>query len=193
MQLTCQDNITYITIKDVRYQVLEANQTEHTLKITRMDYLQGLCPSKLVNTGLDNELFVYGSDYKNLSLFYGCALSNSWSPTNRSLPCNEASGEYVYPQFGSLLPPVLCKASVVVPVPPSLIDNDINDFNKIYTAIRDGFVVRWIGGIEECMKCEKSGGVCGFDCYSNQTTCYCRDGPCSNLSSPPGTSKFIDN
>ncbi|XP_029128092.1 LEAF RUST 10 DISEASE-RESISTANCE LOCUS RECEPTOR-LIKE PROTEIN KINASE-like 2.4 [Cajanus cajan] len=172
MQLTCVKATSYITINDVRYQVLDANPDKHTLRITRVDYLRDLCPILHVNTNLDTHLFVYDSNYNNLTLSYGCA------PSMNRLPCNEGSSEYVYPQLGSLLPRPFCTASVVVPVSQSLVD--INDFNQVDNAIMEGFVVRWIVGIEECDRCKTSGGVCGFDWYANQT-CYCRDGACSNF------------
>ncbi|KAJ1443222.1 Wall-associated receptor kinase, C-terminal [Sesbania bispinosa] len=204
LHLTCEGNISYITIKDVKYKVLEANPKESTLRITRVDYLyfEGLCPSKLVNTTLDTKLFVYGSDseYKNLTLFYGCPASNPFSsPAIGRLPCftNGDFGEFVYTQFGSFGPPLSCKESVVVPVSPLWID--INDFIKTQEAIRAGFVVRWIAGIEQCENCKKSGGgVCGYDGNSNQTTCYyCNDQSCSNFSpdtkAPPSTGKSSSN
>ncbi|KAJ1391450.1 Wall-associated receptor kinase, galacturonan-binding domain [Sesbania bispinosa] len=195
LHLTCERNISYITIKDVKYEVLEANPKDYTLRITRVDYLyfEGLCPSKLVNTTLDTKLFVYSSEYKNLTLFYGCPASNPFSSAAIGrLPCftNGDFGEFLYTQFGSLGPPLSCKQSVVVPVSPSWID--INDFIKTQEAIRAGFVVRWIAGLEQCQNCTKTGGVCGYDGNSNQTTCYhCNDQSCSNFSpdakAPPST------
>ena len=193
MQLMCENETSYITIKDVQYQVLEANPESHTLKITREDYLQDLCQPKHVSTSLDTQLYVYETPYKNLTLSYGCTpSSNSLPPT--FIPCNETLGENVYSQIGSL-PLVSCKTSVVVPVPLSLVE--IDDFTKVHEAITEGFVVRWVEGVEECEKCERSGGVCGIEGSSQQTTCYCRDGPCPNFSpyiqASSGTSKFIQN
>ncbi|XP_052729227.1 LEAF RUST 10 DISEASE-RESISTANCE LOCUS RECEPTOR-LIKE PROTEIN KINASE-like 1.2 [Vigna angularis] len=75
--------------------------------------------------------------------------------------------------------PVSCKTSVVVPVPLSL--QEINSFIKVYEAIKEGFVVRWIIGVEECDKFDRSGGECGFEGSSLQT-CYCRDGAYPNFS-----------
>lgn len=207
LHLTCQNNkSSYITINEVKYQVLEANPDEHTLRITREDYLQqGLCPSKLVNTTLDTEVLVYAtSDYKNLTLFYGCdaSISNAFP----SLPClpNGASDEHVYPWLGGSIgfPPALsCNTSVVVPLSYQLSTIEISDFNKTQGAISDGFVVRWMVGVEECDKCQKSGGVCGYNLTSNQPTCYCSDPSCSDLvpdatqePPPPGMSiKIIAN
>ncbi|XP_027351476.1 LEAF RUST 10 DISEASE-RESISTANCE LOCUS RECEPTOR-LIKE PROTEIN KINASE-like 2.5 [Abrus precatorius] len=193
LHLICMKNISYITIHNVNYQVLVANPIEHTMKITRVDYLQlqGICPSKLFNTSLDTELFVYGSEDKHLTLFYGCTPSNAGL-----LPCNlNGAIDYVYPQFGFSPPPMFCKASVVVPVSPSLVD--IRDFTNIQKAIRDGFMVKWIAGIEECEKCVKSDGICGYDSKSNQPTCSnsspdAKAPPPSQEPPPPGMAKIID-
>ncbi|KAG4937711.1 hypothetical protein JHK85_052630 [Glycine max] len=194
MQLSCEQEITYITINDFRYKVWEVNPDNHTLRITREDYLEGICQPKFVNTSLDTELYVHDSAYKNLTLFY-CA--NDLPSTTGFLPSCVPNGNYVYPRFEPLPLPnyyASCK-TVVVPVPPSLVDT--SDVDKIRNAIIDGFVVRWIVGIGECEKCMISAGrVCGgIEWYPNQT-CYCRDGPCSNFlpddkapQSPP-TGKF---
>lgn len=188
LELTCQNDISYITIKDVKYQVLEANIDEHTLRITREDYLQleGLCPTKHVNTTLDTEIFVYGNNYNNLTLFYDCQASDPYTLASffGRLSClqNEASYGYVYTWFGSTSPPYLpCKESLVFPISKLLNIDIINDFIKTQEAIRDGFLVRWIAGVEECNKCLKSGGFCGWS--SNQPTCYCKDQDC--LKAPP--------
>lgn len=198
LQLTCKNNISYITINGVKYQVLEANPYEHTLRITREDYLQGLCPSKHVNTTLDTEIFVYDFNYNNLILFYGCPnpISINFPSPSGHFPCpsNGYSEEYVYTWFEpNIGPPAFpCKESMVVPVSYSLID-DVSDLTKILKVIRDGFVVRWIAGIEDCEKCQKLGEFCGYNWISNQTTCYCRDQSCSNSvpdsNALPGMSK----
>ncbi|KOM28523.1 hypothetical protein LR48_Vigan549s007800 [Vigna angularis] len=177
MELICENEISYITIKDVKYQVLEANPDSHTLKITRQDYSIDLCQPNQVSTSLDTQLYVYESPYNNLTLSYGCTPSEFQPPTY--IRCNgTTSGETIYSQLGSISP-VSCKTSVVVPVPLSF--QEIDSFFHVYRAIKEGFVVRWIIGGEECDKCEKSGGECGFE-GSSQQTCYCRDGPCPNIS-----------
>ncbi|KAL2329521.1 hypothetical protein Fmac_017102 [Flemingia macrophylla] len=178
MQLRCQNEISYINIKNVSYKILEANTDKRILRITRVDYLASLCPTEHVNTNLDTDLFVYGLDYKNITLSYGCGSSNSWpSPINK-FPCYALS-DYVYPHFGP--DPGFCKESVFVPVPSSFFD--ISDSNEVQKAIVSGFVVRWIVGVEECDKCKTLGGVCGIDWLkNNQTTCYCQYEPCPNFS-----------
>ncbi|WVZ08723.1 hypothetical protein V8G54_022069 [Vigna mungo] len=174
MELICANEISYITIKDVKYRISEANPDDHTLKITRQDYSIDLCQPNQVNTSLNTQLYVYDSPYNNLTLSYGCTPSNSLP----LIPCDGVIGQKVYSQIGS--PSLVsCKISVVVPVPQSL--KEINSFFQVYEAIKEGFVVRWIIGVEECDRCEKSGGKCGFE-GSSQQTCYCRDGPCPNFS-----------
>lgn len=176
LHLTCEENTSYMNINNVRYKVLEANSDEQTLRITRVDYLQGLCPSRFVNTSLDPKLFVFGPQYQNLTLFYGCAV-----PNTVLFPCvpNGGSGQHVYAQLGSFGFPMFCEQSVVVPVPKVFVD--ITDVSKTLSAIRDGFVVNWIAGIQECEECRKAGGVCGYD--SIKPTCYCRerDQACHNF------------
>ncbi|XLT56059.1 hypothetical protein HN873_048663 [Arachis hypogaea] len=51
LQLNCDSDhgfTTYIIIKSMRYQVLEAYPENQTMKIARVDYFEGLCPSKAV-------------------------------------------------------------------------------------------------------------------------------------------------
>lgn len=196
LNLNCTNSVSYITINEVKYHVLEANPDEHTLRITKEDYLQGLCPTKLVNTTLDTDLFVYGSDYNNLTLFYGCPPSITFPSPSGHFPCpsNGYSVEYFYTWFGSYIGRQLfsCQESMVVPVSDSSFD--VRDLTKIESAIRDGFVVRWIAGTEDCVKCKESGGFCGYNWISRQTTCYCRDQSCPNA--PPqsqGMSKDFAN
>ncbi|XP_058742099.1 LEAF RUST 10 DISEASE-RESISTANCE LOCUS RECEPTOR-LIKE PROTEIN KINASE-like 2.4 [Vicia villosa] len=194
LQLTCTKNISYITINDVKYRILEANSFEHTLRITREDYFQGLCPAKHVNTTLDTKIFVYGSNYRNLTFLYGCPLSITFPSPFGYFSCssNGFPDEHVYTWFGSNIgiQAFPCKESMVVPVPISL--NDVGNFIKIQRAIRDGFVVRWIAGLENCQKCLTTGRLCGYNWTSKQPTCYCRDQSCPNFvpdASPPRQSQ----
>ncbi|CAJ2651475.1 unnamed protein product [Trifolium pratense] len=200
LNLTCISDISYITINDVKYQVLEANPILQTLRITREDYLQeGLCPSKHVNTTLDTDLFVYGSYYNNLNFFYDCPPSITFPSPSGHFPCpsNGYSDDFVYTWFGStsnIGPQAFsCQESMVVPILSSLFD--VSDFAKIQNAIKDGFVVKWIAGIEDCVKCQKSGGFCGYDWILKHTTCYCRNQSCSNSvpdsNAHPGMSKYF--
>ena len=175
LQLNCVHGLTYIAIENVTYRVLEAKPDNHTLRIARTDYFQGLCPSKLVNTSLDQGLFVYGSENKNLTLFYNCHDSNGLPSIPGFFNCfpNGTSNQYFYAQFEALgPPPMICSTSVVVPYLYDIAE----DWAKIQGAIQDGFFVRWIAGVDECEGCRRSGGACGYDWNSKQTiTCYCRD------------------
>ncbi|KAK2415301.1 LEAF RUST 10 DISEASE-RESISTANCE LOCUS RECEPTOR-LIKE PROTEIN KINASE 2.4 [Trifolium repens] len=184
LNLACIRNISYITINDVEYQVLEADHNLQTLRITREDYFQeGLCPTKHVNTTLDTDLFVYGSNYNNLTLFYGCPASITFPSPSGRFPCNSNgySDDFVYTWLGSNngSQAFSCQESMVVPILSSLFD--VRNIAKVQSAIKDGFVVRWIAGIDDCVKCQISGGFCGYDWISKETTCYCRDQSCSNF------------
>ncbi|KAL1361278.1 LEAF RUST 10 DISEASE-RESISTANCEUS RECEPTOR-LIKE PROTEIN KINASE-like 1.4 isoform X2 [Arachis hypogaea] len=184
LQLNCDpdhDSTTYITIKNMRYRVLQAYPENQTMKIARVDYFEGLCPSKAVNTSLDFELFDYGPGNKNLTLFYHCSLNNGLS---NSIPgflncfSNRTSDEYFYARPEALgAPPssVVCTTSVFIPL---LLQFDVKvelTWNNIEGAIQNGFLVKWIGSVAECFKCMNTGGACGYDLNSNQPTCYCKD------------------
>jgi hypothetical protein len=71
-----------------------------------------------------------------------------------------------------VIPMILFMLVYAVPVFNSLFD--VSNFAKVQSAIKDGFVVRWVAANEDCMKCQKSGGFCGYDSISKQTTSYCR-------------------
>nr|XP_025650505.1 LEAF RUST 10 DISEASE-RESISTANCE LOCUS RECEPTOR-LIKE PROTEIN KINASE-like 2.1 [Arachis hypogaea] len=184
LQLNCDpdhDSTTYITIKNMTYRVLEAYSENQTMKIARVDYFEGLCPSKPVNTSLDFELFDYGPGNKNLTLFYHCSLNNGLP---NSIPgflncfSNRTSNEYFYARPEALgAPPssVVCTTSVFIPL---LLQLDVEvelTWNNIEGAIQNGFLVKWIGSVTECFKCMNSGGACGYDWNSKQATCYCKD------------------
>ncbi|MED6136544.1 hypothetical protein PIB30_057027 [Stylosanthes scabra] len=179
LQLNCDHHglATYLTIKGMRYQVLEADMENRTMKIARVDYFEGLCPSKPVNTTLDFDLFEYGPGNKNLTLFYHCSFNNGFS---NFLNCfsNGTSSEHFYAQPQDLgAPPsaLICSTEVFVPIFLLQFDEGDLSWNKIEGAIQNGFMVRWIEGVEECVKCMNSGGACGYDWNSNQSTCYCKD------------------
>ncbi|XP_061337380.1 LEAF RUST 10 DISEASE-RESISTANCE LOCUS RECEPTOR-LIKE PROTEIN KINASE-like 1.3 [Gastrolobium bilobum] len=188
LHLNCTNDQTYISINDIKYKVLDANQDNQTLRIARVDYLQDLCPLKFLNTTLDPELFVYGPNYTNITFFYGCHESNpflNFSPGR--FPCTMNIGSinvYVYTQFEALGPSMLCNTSVVVPVQVTLSLLDIGNVTKIQGALTDGFEVRWIAGVVECEDCKKSGGVCGYDLNSNQATCYCKSSDSGSITCP---------
>ncbi|XLR21439.1 hypothetical protein HN51_068211 [Arachis hypogaea] len=184
LQLNCDPDhafATYITIKNMTYRVLEAYSENQTMKIARVDYFEGLCPSKPVNTSLDFELFDYGPGNKNLTLFYHCSLNNGLP---NSIPgflncfSNRTSNEYFYARPEALgAPPssVVCTTSVFIPL---LLQLDVEvelTWNNIEGAIQNGFLVKWIGSVTECFKCMNSGGACGYDWNSKQATCYCKD------------------
>ncbi|KAF7811289.1 LEAF RUST 10 DISEASE-RESISTANCE LOCUS RECEPTOR-LIKE PROTEIN KINASE-like 2.1 [Senna tora] len=180
LHLNCSGNSTFITIQDVKYMVLDANADQHVLRIARLDYMEDLCPTKFLNTSLDHKVFEYMPDqqYQNLTLLYGCPAS---PPPNSSkfgqfrCPVNDDKN-LIYPLSGDISGySLLCYTSVVVPVVSSILLDNIVDLGEVQGAMRDGFEVKWIVGGGECDECEKSGGVCGYDGGSNQTTCYCQD------------------
>ncbi|QHN78317.1 hypothetical protein HN51_055551 [Arachis hypogaea] len=87
------------------------------------------------------------------------------------------SNEYFYARPEALgAPPssIVCTTSVFIPLMLQYDEGDL-PWNKIEGAIQNGFLVRWIASVAECLKCMNSGGACGYDWSSSQATCYCKD------------------
>ncbi|KAI4346908.1 hypothetical protein L6164_007771 [Bauhinia variegata] len=170
LQLNCTGNSAYISINNITYLVKEVDPESSTLKIVRVEFMKGPCPDGFRNSGiniLDHNLFDYIPGYQNLTLLYGCNVGAA-SNLLRRLDCPL----YVYLFVGFMDPiPEYCKYSVVVPVHSMV---DLANSQEIGEALKDGFEVKWIVGIEECDRCQQSGGVCGYDSKLNQPTCYCK-------------------
>lgn len=173
LELNCnQDNTTTIQIMKMDYRVLGIDQTAQIMKIAREDVMESVCPRDLVNTTLDYELFNYASNYMNLTFIYGC-------PTSARLPgfvsCGSAGNNGVYVLPGAQ-GPGNCNASVVVPV-LQMGSREFVNSTGLDEALRAGFEVRWILDRQACRDCTRSGGRCGYDYATNQTTCFCADPP----------------
>ncbi|KAJ7975764.1 Leaf rust 10 disease-resistance locus receptor-like protein kinase [Quillaja saponaria] len=191
--LNCSESNTTMEIMNIKYRILSLNSGTQTLRIAREDYLNGPCPSKVLSsTTLDDELFDYGPDYRNLTLHYGCP-ANSLSATNPGyFPCtiDGTNNRDAYAALDASTDILgLCSTTVVVPILAIVTSSqDFTNFSKVEEALRRGFDVKWKVDNEECKDCMGSNGACGYDSSSNQTTCYCKDQSSgSRTCSPSGT------
>ncbi|XP_054788043.1 LEAF RUST 10 DISEASE-RESISTANCE LOCUS RECEPTOR-LIKE PROTEIN KINASE-like 2.4 isoform X2 [Prosopis cineraria] len=192
LYLNCSEGSTFITIQRVRYLVLEAHPDQHILRIARFDYYsQNLCPNQLVSTSLDPLVFENVPETKYLTFLYGCPSISSIS--SLQLPCRKNGFDN---PFGYVLldhmPEIsaLCSASVVVPVEVSPSEIDSFASSIVQGILNKGFRVKWIAGIAECEKCQRTGAVCGYNLGSNQPTCYSiRDNSIRDDSTIPGSTK----
>ncbi|KAB1211236.1 hypothetical protein CJ030_MR6G021574 [Morella rubra] len=181
LELNCESSVTTIDIMNVTYRVLAVNPDTKTLKISREDYLTGICSPDFANTTLDPTLFDFGSGYQNLTLAYGCAAS--WISLLGQFTCPSPMNGTVQINLG-VYGPGECEVSVFVPIPTNTID-----VLKIWTlptleqVIRDGFEVTWKVDTAACSRdCRGSKGACGYDLQMNRPTCYPSPGTHSKFS-----------
>ncbi|KAI9128406.1 hypothetical protein K1719_001399 [Acacia pycnantha] len=172
--LNCSGNSTFITIQGVRYLVLDAKPDKQVMRIVRFDYVDDLCPDQFINPILDPQVFEYVPELNYLTLGYGCSPGIPFVKVGQFFCSKDGlDDENGFALLGKK--PVLsglCNASIVVPIEFSLSVVDIVDLGKIQGAIRNGFEVKWIAGTDECDKCQKSGGVCGYDWAARNNSCY---------------------
>ncbi|XP_028804482.1 LEAF RUST 10 DISEASE-RESISTANCE LOCUS RECEPTOR-LIKE PROTEIN KINASE-like 1.3 [Neltuma alba] len=182
--LNCSGNSTFLMIQSVRYLVLDAKPDKQVMRIVRFDYMDDLCPDQFINPILDPNVFEYVPELKYLTLQYGCLPAIPYVKLGQFF-CSK-NGLHDENGFALLGKDTglseFCNASIVVPIEVSLSLVDIVDLSKIQGAIRNGFEVKWIAGTDECDKCQKSGGVCGYDWVARSNSCFYKDE--SSASSP---------
>jgi hypothetical protein len=177
LMLNCEESATTIEIMNVTYRVLDVNPKTQILKISREDYLTGICSPELVNTTLDPTLFDYGTPgYQDITIAYGCA---SLLPLPGQFSC-PISGD-VQVEVGAHGPDEKCNVSVVVPI---LLRNPFTDMlvlSELERVIREGFDVEWKVDTAACRNCTTD---CGYNLELNRPTCYFSP-------SKPGTYVFM--
>ncbi|KAI5428187.1 hypothetical protein KIW84_033261 [Lathyrus oleraceus] len=189
-ELQCKDEFATITIMSQNYRILEVVDSVHRLKVVRADYWNNVCPTNPKNTTLGRNFFDYGSDSRNLTLYYDCSytpfpLPDSFSPQfncSRNgiqmvnyflLESNLENGK------GSVSESIgTCKYRVIVPVLESEAEKVVTNSSveNLKGAIDNGFEVEWNANNSLCHECQSSSGHCGYDPSSKDFTCFCKDG-----------------
>ncbi|KDP33003.1 hypothetical protein JCGZ_13034 [Jatropha curcas] len=169
LELKCEKNITKIEINGVKYRVLDINNDHQILKIAREDYIYDFCKPDFLNTTLDSKFFDYSPGYRNLTFIYGCpvgipALFNCFIAG--SLPQN---GYVLLNAVG----PGSCYRSVFVPVYELSLETMLFNLTGLKESLKQGFEVKLKVDNTVCNDCLNSKGACGYDFFSNETTCYC--------------------
>ncbi|KAK4279847.1 hypothetical protein QN277_011558 [Acacia crassicarpa] len=177
--LACQDNTPKLIVNNsVTYRILSLSLNDQSLKVVRDDYWKTICPSQYTNTtSFDSTtMFKLDDGFQNMALLYDCRL-NYFNPilgqfiTSSTTVCSKQN---VY--FGSVPYSLdltgICKV-VVIPIENDYVNSVLHSQMGIEEAIKEGFLLRWSVDIEECDKCVKSGGKCG---YMNKFTCFCNNG-----------------
>uniref|UniRef100_A0A6N2LVA0 non-specific serine/threonine protein kinase n=1 Tax=Salix viminalis TaxID=40686 RepID=A0A6N2LVA0_SALVM len=196
LELKCENNITKMSINEVRYRVLDIKQDTKTLRIAREDFLVGLCPPLYVNSTFDPTMFESVThDYMNFTFLYGCLPVFFKVPPPFTCRINgvDYDSGFVVPGANG---PGFCYSSVFFPAPVIALTS-ILDVPALKRFLKKGFEVRWKVDGTACRECLISEGVCGYDTTFNKTTCYCRNqstgsSTCAPPGSPPTAAPFSD-
>nr|XP_043616242.1 LEAF RUST 10 DISEASE-RESISTANCE LOCUS RECEPTOR-LIKE PROTEIN KINASE-like 1.3 [Erigeron canadensis] len=189
-ELNCEEQSPpTINIMNLTYHVLEIDPAGQILKIVREDMTDLACSQNPVNTTVDYNLFSYTSNYKNISLLYGCSSSYKM-PIIGIISCVNNGGSPVVLVPG-VQSPESCKSSIVVPFPVEFAE--FMEPTELGLVLQKGFEVKWKVGSGPCNACTQSGGDCLYNNDTLLTTCACRESPlladsCSTtrVSSPSG-------
>lgn len=190
LKLTCDANgTTTIDIKDVKYHVLELNQSAQILKIARADFSSGICSPEFGYSAFDSTLFERINGGLELTFFYDCAKSND-QPLFSSyyFTCPDGSA---YKDGYLLSEPKteigICNSSVTVGVSLTYFGVTWN-LSMIEKALREGFEVKYtVDSSMACRNCTSFNRVCAYDLKTAVFRCYCPDqssglGVCSSNS-----------
>ncbi|MCI25836.1 ser/thr protein kinase, partial [Trifolium medium] len=159
-ELICEEKIPKITINDVKYRILDWDDTTQKLTVAREDYSSGnVCAvnDNFKNSTFDNSLFQhYNNDVSNVTLLYNCdATANPQNPSLGSVDCGD-SKIVVYTVVSAASG--ICTPSVIVVIPISVSRaGQLFTGNGIEEALKDGFDLKWTGNYGQCQGCIGSG------------------------------------
>ncbi|TYG45649.1 hypothetical protein ES288_D11G191300v1 [Gossypium darwinii] len=177
-ELRCENNVTEILMNENTLRVLDIDPERQILKVAREDYWDGYCSPEFINTSIDFDHFNYGSNLRNLTLFYGCyPLATLTFLPNCTI--NNTLTDVSYAVRNMLGDPrySICREIVVVPVYEAAAkDLEVNPMS-MQAALSGGFELQWEADNDQCRRCRDSDGICGYNQTSNSFTCFCSDKP----------------
>lgn len=182
MELTCEESVPKITINDVKYRILEWDNTTQKLTVARDDYWGGICTvSVSVSDKPNNSTFEsadqfqpYGSVSSQLNLLYNC--DTTVLNVVYSANCG-GNIEVVYTLSDPRSLSLTCNLSVIIAIPISV--TRITNLDDINEALQGGFDLRWMGNYADCQRCVDSGGACGNN--GTEFRCFCNDGAYTDI------------
>ncbi|CAA3017361.1 LEAF RUST 10 DISEASE-RESISTANCE LOCUS RECEPTOR-LIKE PROTEIN KINASE-like isoform X1, partial [Olea europaea subsp. europaea] len=94
--LTCRDNtLTEFTSNSVAYRVLQLDQTQNTMNLSRSELYNNSCPSQFHNSTLNSTLFDdEGMENEVLNLLYGCNTSVMPLKPYNLFSCNSSGANF---------------------------------------------------------------------------------------------------
>lgn len=150
------------------------------MTIVRSDLWRGTCTDKFINTTLNWDLFDYGPDVRNLTLYYGCS---SEPPLGQDpFTCTVSGREQntaFYAEEHSILGNEECYINFRVPVSGAALDGLIRSRNlTLGETLNGGFEVMYEMEGSMCSVCNSTGGICGSNVSDPiGFMCLCKDQP----------------
>ncbi|KAJ4713434.1 Leaf rust 10 disease-resistance locus receptor-like protein kinase [Melia azedarach] len=187
-ELKCNDNQnSTILFGDQSFQVLNINMLAQKMIIARNDLLDSLCSAGMLEeTIINHNLFSYGPNVRNISLFFACSGELS-SLGQNNFSCTTIRGDTISGFYiingDSLLQNRSNSCKKVIKVPFLKTDdlpvNNTNDLlaGRVTEVLKRGFEVEYRADNASCSNCLSSLGICGSNQSSEQFVCLCRDQP----------------
>lgn len=191
-----KNNKTIINLPSDTYYVTDINYDNSSITLVDIDILDQKCPRVRKNVTLSNIPLSFSKLDLNLSFYFNC----SSYPSNLdpigcfSVSDNEKLKSFVFvdgDEVGNGYDHWTCEDHVVVSVKV----DEVSDFvgsvggliNGFGSAVKKGFVLDWRKGFKDCAKCEDSGGYCGYDEKTKNSSCICGNGNVVAKSCKKGT------
>ncbi|KAI9128285.1 hypothetical protein K1719_001278 [Acacia pycnantha] len=177
-QVICEGDILTITIRSLKYRVLQLYSTSPILVVARDDYFDIYsCPADYKNNTFDQTPFTYvEKGLASVTILYNCPTSSFPPPFPSNIidkPCKKADGSdipvyyFAGPWYSSDC------TSVFMPIYEENFGEVAADTQDV---LRKGFGLQYkVNNNEECKRCSQSGGQCGYE--GGQFSCFCKDGP----------------
>ncbi|KAG6675742.1 hypothetical protein I3842_15G119100 [Carya illinoinensis] len=164
-ELQCVNEYPVLQFEELKFRVLNFNQSTNKMTIARTDLWGNLCPDKKLNTTLNYSLYDYTSTVQNLTLFYGCSQNASILAGNR-FECSQGDWNNAYFVDDTLLP----HATLLMKI------------------LEKGFEVEYDQSLMvACSGCQSSGGICSSNGTSTPPfVCLCPRGVQSPFLCPDG-------
>ncbi|KAL2499446.1 Protein kinase family protein [Abeliophyllum distichum] len=199
--LTCRDNtITEFTSNSITYRVLQLDQTQKTMILSRSDLYNNTCTTDFRNSTLNSTLFDdEGMENEVLNLIYGCNSSAMTLRPHNLFSCNSSGFDLINAYYligpvpnDPILSIIYCNVSISVPILRAASDRLTGLRISLEEALMQGFSVNYSDPYESnCSECNRLSGQCGFDSGLGQPVCICGNRPCPPNDSVP--SKGNDN
>lgn len=184
-ELTCHGSFaTKMTIWEQEFHVMRIDHSNQILTLAPAEFLQDSCP-ETISYAFDfgNSLLKLAQTVVNLTLFYNCSPGIS-VPKNNIRPCkNNEPGDigifYMNDSFvrNNGVNLHACRKVQVQVKETSLVELESGKLS-LFSALKEGFDVKYDASNDSCFNCEASRGKCGSDITNADAfTCFCRDQP----------------